>query len=147
MFTVSAVVLTAVQTLRPVFQSIRAEKQSSAFTQAVDSGQLSGSVALTVVCQELLNPTDWLLRPNPWLLINILNSKPSLMFASLSTKMTHVLYIDSYIQMDQSLFGSGSNIKLPVLFWSFLSSIWCQNDFCQEGFPWSSKTNGSPCAP
>lgn len=36
MFTVSAVVLTTVQSLRLVFQSIRTEKQSSAFT---DSGQ------------------------------------------------------------------------------------------------------------
>lgn len=41
MFTVSAVVLTAVQSLRSVFQSIGAEKQSSAFAQSVDSGQLS----------------------------------------------------------------------------------------------------------
>lgn len=62
MFTVSAVVLTAVQSLCPVFQSIRAETQSSAFTQSVDSGQLSGSAALAAVCQELLNPTDCLLR-------------------------------------------------------------------------------------
>ncbi|KAF3851889.1 hypothetical protein F7725_005244 [Dissostichus mawsoni] len=33
---------------RSVFQSIRAEKQSSAFTRSVDSGQLGGSVALAV---------------------------------------------------------------------------------------------------
>lgn len=64
MFTVSAVLLTAVQSVRPVFQSIRAEKQSSAFTQSVDSGQLSGSVALAEVCQDLVNPTDCLLTQN-----------------------------------------------------------------------------------
>ncbi|KAG8015053.1 SEC14-like protein 1, partial [Nibea albiflora] len=39
-------VLTAVQSLRPVFQSVGAEKQSSAFTHSLDSGQLSGSAAL-----------------------------------------------------------------------------------------------------
>lgn len=56
MFTVSGgdSVLTAVQSLRPVFQSVRAEKQSSAFTHSLDSGQLSGSAALAVVYQELL---------------------------------------------------------------------------------------------
>lgn len=61
MFTVGAVVLTAVQRVRPVFQSIRPETQSSAFTQSGDSGQLSCSVALAAICQELLNPTDCLL--------------------------------------------------------------------------------------
>lgn len=61
MFTVSAVMLTAVQSRRPVFQSIRAERPSSAFTQSVDSGQLIDSVALAAVCQELLNSIDCLL--------------------------------------------------------------------------------------
>lgn len=41
-----------------LFQSIRAEKQSSAFSPSVVSGQWSGSAALAAGCQELPRPID-----------------------------------------------------------------------------------------
>lgn len=86
MFTVGAGLLTAVQSPHPVFQSIGAEKPSSAFTRSVDSGQLSGSATLAVVCQELLNPSDCPLTNKTTAAVadrHTKQSKPTLAFVSL----------------------------------------------------------------
>lgn len=64
MFTAGAALLTAVQSLCPVFQSIRAEEQLSIHVGA-GGGQPGDSSGLAAGFQELLNPTDPALTP-PW---------------------------------------------------------------------------------